>query len=85
MSKREEIEAELRDFIINEFLPDEDPEDLTSDIELLSTGILDSVSTLKVVTHIEEVYNVTVEAHEANAENLNTLGAMAALVESKLG
>ena len=50
----------------------------------MTTGILDSLATLKLVTFLEQEFNITVEAHEADAENLNTLDQIADLVSGKL-
>jgi acyl carrier protein len=85
MLPRDEIQAGLKSFILKEFLPDEDPDELQPDTELVSTGILDSVSTLKVISFLEEQYEVEIEAHEANIQNLNSIAAMAGLVQSKRG
>ncbi|MFT7559716.1 MAG: acyl carrier protein [Flavobacteriales bacterium] len=79
-----EIEQALKIYILEEFLPDEDEEDLTNDIELVSTGILDSVSVIKVVSHIENFYEIEIQAHEASVENMNSIESMAALVSGKL-
>lgn len=81
---KQEIEKYLKTYILEEFLPDEDPDDLTSDIELVSTGILDSVSVTKVVAHLESHYSIEIEAHEASLDNMNTIESMTQLVASKL-
>ena len=80
----DDTEKALKTYILEEFLPDEDEEDLTSDIELVSTGILDSVSVIKVVAHIESFYNIKIQAHEASVDNMNTIESMAALISGKL-
>lgn len=84
MPSTEEIEQALTTFILEEFLPDEDAEDLTTDIELVSTGILDSISVINVVAHLEKFYSIKIEAHEASVDNMNTIESMASLVSSKL-
>jgi acyl carrier protein len=84
MATTDEIEQALKTYILEEFLPDEDEEDLTSDVELVSTGILDSISVINVVAHLEKFYNIKVEAHEASVDNMNTIESMAALVSKKL-
>ena len=84
MPTTEEIEQALKSYILEEFLPDEDPEDLTSDVELVSTGILDSISVINVVAYLEKFYEIKVEAHEASVDNMNTIESMAALVSDKL-
>jgi acyl carrier protein len=37
------------------------------------------------VTHLEEEFGIQVQAHEADAENLNTLADIVRLVSSKTG
>jgi acyl carrier protein len=82
MQSTEEV---IREFILREFLPDENPDELTSTTELISTGILDSLATLKLVTFLEETFGITVAAHEADEDHLNTIADIEKLVQSKLG
>jgi acyl carrier protein len=77
------IMAATKQFILSEFLEGEDPEELTNDVELISSGILDSLATLKLVTFLENTYDIKIEAHEADEDNLNTLADIARLVASK--
>lgn len=79
----ENIKQNLRTFIIKEFLPGEDPNNLGDDTKLISDGILDSIATLKLIMHIEENFGVTFEAHEADKEHLDTLNQIADLIRSK--
>jgi acyl carrier protein len=79
----QDIKATVKSFILNEFLPGEDPAALTDTIPLMTTGILDSIAVLKVVTFLENQFGITIEPHEAVVENLNTLSDIARLVMSK--
>jgi acyl carrier protein len=79
-----QIADRVKEFILREFLPDEDPEELTDTTPLIGEGILDSLSTLRVVTFLEESYGIKVEAHEADEENFGTVADIERLVESKL-
>jgi acyl carrier protein len=81
---QQNIEQTVRDFILREFLPDEDPRQLMESTPLISGGILDSIATVKLVVFIEQQFKVEVEPHEANTENLETIGSISALVRSKL-
>ena len=78
-----EIERIVRDFILREFLPGEDSSELTEDTPLITGGILDSISTLKLVVFLEERFSVTVEAHEASVEHLDTVAEIVRLVAEK--
>lgn len=79
------VKADVKDFVMREFLPDEDPAELQETTPLITTGILDSIATLRLVTFLEKQYSITVAAHEADVEHLNTLDDIAALVRTKLG
>lgn len=81
----ESIKQEVKDFIMSEFLPGEDPAELTDATPLISGGILDSIATLKLVLFIEDRWKTSFEPHEVDRENLDTLALIAALVQSKLG
>jgi acyl carrier protein len=76
---------QVRAFILEEFLEGESPEELTESTPLISSGILDSVATLKLITFLEERFGITVAPHEADEDNLNTIAAIAKLVQSKRG
>jgi acyl carrier protein len=79
----QDINAALKTYILNEFLPGEDPGALTNSTPLMTTGILDSIAVLKVVTFLEEKFGIRIEPHEAVVDNLNTLSDMTRLVMSK--
>ncbi|MEK6675428.1 MAG: acyl carrier protein [Planctomycetota bacterium] len=78
------IDQTVKSFILQEFLPGEDPAELTDSTALMTTGIVDSIATLKLVTFLEETYGITVEPHEADSENLNTIALIRSLVSAKL-
>ena len=79
----EEIENVVHGYILNEFLPGEDPDELTEKTPLITGGILDSITTLKLVVFLEEHFGITVEAHEAGVERLDSIGQIAQLVAEK--
>jgi acyl carrier protein len=59
-----EIESYLRDQIIRQYLPGEDPGNLSDELKLQECGVLTSVNTLDFVTQVEDEYGVTFNAHE---------------------
>ena len=80
----EQIEQTIKDFLLKEFLPDEDPAELTRSTPLISTGIIDSIGTLKLVTFLESEFSVGIQANEADADHLDAIEDISALVQSKL-
>ena len=79
----EDIENVVHGYILNEFLPGEDPRELTDRTPLITGGILDSITTLKLVVFLEEHFGITVEAHEAGVEHLDSIGQIARLIAAK--
>jgi acyl carrier protein len=79
----DEIASSVKAFILEEFLPGEDPAELTQETPLITGGILDSIATLKLVSFLEERWQVELSAHEANPDHLDTIARIAALVRSK--
>lgn len=80
-----EIKETVRQFILTNFLPGEDAANLTDDTELKESGILDSLSTLKLVSFLEETFKVEFEANDLDAGNLASVASIEKLVRSKLG
>jgi len=74
----------LKAYLLKEVIPDADPEELTDTTALVTTGILDSLATIKLVAFLEERFAIEIRPHEMDVENLNTLQSLAELVESKL-
>jgi len=79
----QDIKTTLKTFILNEYLPGEDPSALTDDTPLMTTGILDSIAVLKVVTFLENQFGITIGPREAVVENMNTISDITRLVMSK--
>ena len=77
------IRDAVRAFILEQFLPGEDPRNLTDTTELKESGILDSLSTLKLVTFLEKEYGLEFEANDLDSGNLATIEAIDRLVQSK--
>lgn len=73
----------IRQFILDEFLPGEDPEQLLATTPLITGGILDSLATLKMVEFLEKTFSIRIEAHEADVDNLDTLEKIVGFVTGK--
>jgi acyl carrier protein len=78
-----EVTSQVKQYILETFLPGENPDELQERTPLISGGILDSIATLKLVMFLEERFGISVEAHEADREHLDTLADITALVQRK--
>lgn len=83
MADKQLIQAQVKAFILKEFLEGEDADQLTETTPLITAGILDSLATLKLVSYLEKEFSVQIQAHEADVDHLNTVGDIANLILSK--
>jgi acyl carrier protein len=73
----------VKEFILERYLPGEDPQALTPTTQLMTSGILDSLATLELVSFLEERFGIELEAHETDPSRMGTLADIAELVQSK--
>ena len=71
---------ELKSFIVGELLEGEG-EDLTENTQLLSTGIVNSMSIVRICQFIGERFNVEIPPEKMTPGNFSTIAAIAALVQ----
>lgn len=74
----------IKAYILKEFLPGENPAELTDSTPLITGGILDSLATIKLVVFLEERFQVQIQAHETMVDYLDTVSDIAQLVTSKM-
>jgi acyl carrier protein len=78
-----QVKSDVKSYILREFLPGENPEALGDATPLVTGGILDSIATLKLVSFLEERFGIALEAHEVDADHLDTIQKIAELVGRK--
>jgi acyl carrier protein len=79
----QEIKEIIKEYILEEFLPGENPAELTDSTPLVTGGILDSLATLRLVVFLEERFQIKIQAHETMVDYLDTITDIAQLVTSK--
>jgi len=78
-----EMKQYLRQFI-SELLPDGKSATLRDDTPLRTSGLVDSMGMLRIVSFLEEKYGIEVDAYEASVENFDRIDDIAAFVQKKL-
>ena len=79
------VKETLRQFIVKTYLPGESIENLQDDTPLRTSGVLDSMATLGLVSFVEKEFGIELEAHETGIETFDTVGGIADLVVQKRG
>ena len=69
----QEVKEIIKVYILEEFLPGENPTALTDSTPLITGGILDSLATIKLVAFLEERFHVQIQAHETMVDYLDTI------------
>ncbi len=73
--------TKIKAFIVDEFMPDTPPEELETDYDLLTGGVVDSLGLLKVVAFLESEFDVSVDESELGPESFRTVNAIKEYVE----
>jgi len=71
----------IKQFIVEEFMPDVPADELDSDSDLLTGGVVDSLGLLKVVAWLEEEFDVGVDESELGPESFRTVAAIKEYVD----
>ena len=78
-----ELQTQVRDFILENYLFTDDTSALGSDESLLDRGIVDSTGMLEIIMFIEDELGVQVADEEMIPENLDSVNRIAAFVGRK--
>jgi acyl carrier protein len=81
----DDLRAAVRDLILTEFLPGESPENLTDDMPLRTSGVIDSLAVLRLTAFLEERCRIRIEAHETGVEHFDSVDDIVRFAERKQG
>ena len=74
----------IREFIVSQYLPGESLENLRDDTLLLSSGILDSLAALGLISFIEKRYGVELDVYDTSIEQFDRIEDIARAVDRKV-
>ncbi len=75
------IKKEVRNFIMENFMPEKE---LADEDPLLENGVIDSTGILEIVSFIETTYGFVVEDEDLIPDNLDSIGKITAFIQKKL-
>lgn len=79
----DQLRDTIREFIVSHYLPGESPDNLRDDTPLLSSGILDSLGTLGLVSFIAEQFGVELDVYDTSVEHFDRIEDIAQSIERK--
>lgn len=78
-----QIERELRQFVVDNLLYGNDSNQFSDDDSFLDAGLIDSMSVVTLVAHIQERYAIHVVDEDLVPENLDSVSKLARFVQRK--
>lgn len=79
----DQLKDTIREFIVSNYLPGESLENLRDDTPLLSSGILDSLAALGLVSFLEKTYGVELDVYDTSIEQFDRIEDIARSIGRK--
>ena len=71
----------IKQFLVDEFLPDVHESDIAEEFDLIDNGVIDSLGLLKVIAWIENQFRVSIDVNDMVPENFCSISAINAFLE----
>ncbi|MFN8323583.1 MAG: hypothetical protein U0T74_13060 [Chitinophagales bacterium] len=81
--EHEQLKNEIRNYLKLNVFSGNLPTGFTDDSPLVSNRMMDSILTLKLISHFEELLNIEFKAHEVTVENLDSINILANFLSIK--
>jgi acyl carrier protein len=78
-----DVKETIRQFILSAHLPGESPDNLKDDTPLQTSGILDSLATLGLISFVEQQFNIELDVYDTSVERFDRIQDIAASVVRK--
>lgn len=81
----DDVKDVIRRFILTTYLPGEAAENLRDDTPLQTSGILDSLATVGLISFVQERFGVELDVYDTGVERFNRIEDIAASIARRLG
>jgi acyl carrier protein len=81
----DEMKETVLEYVIDEYVDEDDDEEVTYDTPLISSGIVDSFSMVSLKVFLEKKYGIKLPDDEATPEAFDTVNSICLLVQKHLG
>ena len=76
-----EMHDVIREYVIDEYLEDDDDREVENDTPLITGGIVDSFSMVSLKRFLERKYDISIPDADASPEAFDNVNSIAALVQ----
>ena len=80
---KDDVNIAIRDFVVSTYLQGESPENLRDDTALITSGILDSLAVLGLISFIEQRFAIELDVYDTSIERFDRIAEIAATVCAK--
>jgi len=81
----DEMKEIVLEYIVDEYLDEDEGDEVSYDSPLISSGIVDSFSMVSLKRFLESKYRITLPDEEATPEAFDTVNSICRLVQKHLG
>jgi acyl carrier protein/D-alanine--poly(phosphoribitol) ligase subunit 2 len=81
----EEMKNVVLEYIVDEYLDEDDEDEVSFDSPLISSGIVDSFSMVSLKRFVENKYSIKLPDEEATPEAFDTVNSICVLIKKHLG
>jgi acyl carrier protein len=81
----DEITEAVLDYVVDEYVEDDDDLEIDPDTPLITSGIVDSFSMVSLKVFLEKKYGIKLPDDEATPEAFDTVNSICRLVQKHLG
>jgi acyl carrier protein len=78
-----DIKQTVRRYIVEHLSSADEAKGIADDTDLKESGILESLSTLKLVSFLEKTFNIEIQADDIDAGDLSSLARIETLVKAR--
>ncbi|HEY3144520.1 MAG TPA: acyl carrier protein [Acidimicrobiales bacterium] len=72
----------IKEFVIAEFAPDVSADEISTDLDLLQAGIIDSLGLLKLIAWLEDRFQLSVEDTALDPDNFRSVEAIESFIDN---
>jgi len=77
----DEIKDAVLEYVIDEYVDEDDDVEVTAETPLISSGLVDSFSMVSLKAFLERKYSIVIPDSEATPQAFDTVNSIAALVQ----
>lgn len=76
------LTTDIKTFIVNEFVPGGSVEEIDDDMDLIATGLIDSLGVLNLISMLEQEMGLNIAAEDMDTANFSSVARIVRFIET---